>query len=170
MLNIFSTVGLTIGAHTSADAPSRSARTAAMIASSIVEAAYSRTTTLSPSIKICLSVMRSSTGRAAMTAIKFFSVPPSFRIVCTIRRSVFTFGSRRPSSILYIVLCGIEAHSLNSRTVMPSSSFIALESTLRNRSSDSNTEWITPSANASGVDACVIMQWYNVSMRSYTFT
>ena len=43
MERIFSTVGATMGAHTNPKAPSRSARTAAIIASSSVATGYSWT-------------------------------------------------------------------------------------------------------------------------------
>ena len=84
MLRIFSTVGLTMGAQTSAFAPSRSALTAAMIASSMEVAEYSLIVRSFPSIFLFVSLMLSRTGLAAIIAMN----SPSEG--CSILRIVFT--------------------------------------------------------------------------------
>jgi hypothetical protein len=89
----FSTVGLTMGAQTRAEAPSRSALTAAMMASSMVVAEYSRKVSILSPIFIFFSLILSRTGRAAMMAMKFPSEPSNWRMVFTIWRSVVIFGS-----------------------------------------------------------------------------
>jgi len=69
-------------------APSLSALTAAMIASSMVVAEYSRRVSILSPIFIFFSLILSRTGRAAMMAMKFPSEPSSLRMVFTIKRKV----------------------------------------------------------------------------------
>ena len=69
IFRIFSTVGPTMGAQTRAFAPSLSAFTAEIIASSIEVAEYSLIVTSLPPIFFFVSTMLSSTDLAAITAI-----------------------------------------------------------------------------------------------------
>ncbi len=130
-----STVGLTMGAQTRAEAPSLSALIAAMMASSIVVAEYSRRVSILSPIFIFFSDILSRTGRAAMMAIKFPSEPSSWRIVFTICRRVVIFGSLWPDKILYKVLWGMPEVREKSRAESPSSPKTSL-SVSRKASSD----------------------------------
>src|SRR5690606_13344307 len=101
MFRIFSTVGLTMGAQTRAFAPSLSALTAAIMASSIEVAEYSLIVTSRPAIFFFVSTMLSSTDLAAITAMNSpLSDSLMSRMVFTIWRRVLILGSRFPDKIL----------------------------------------------------------------------
>ena len=119
---IFSMVGATIGAHTTARAPSRSARTAAMMASSTVDTGYSLTFTVSPSMSMDLGRF-SRTVVNAITPMKWESSGSmrTLRLFIT-WRTVRRFGSRLSSRILYMVLWEMPESWQNSFRDMLSSS------------------------------------------------
>ncbi len=93
-----------MGAHTSADAPSRSAFIAAIIASSMLVTAYSFRSKISVPTFVVVYSNTSKHPREQTIAIKFFSffawpLSSSF-IVNSILLNVRKFGSRSPEMIL----------------------------------------------------------------------